>query len=102
MPQGIQESKGDLQIPQHLTETPIIIEFNYLRSNHSKVIKDQEEAKKDLERELLSHHQLKLQVEQQKIVNDGLQLQIESLQATKIQLQSESSAFGEPELHYCL
>uniref|UniRef100_UPI003AB0D1DD uncharacterized protein n=1 Tax=Centroberyx gerrardi TaxID=166262 RepID=UPI003AB0D1DD len=92
-------SEGYLQIP-HSAAEPFAIELNYLRSNHSNLIKAKEEAQKALEMELTGHLQLKLQVEHQKTLNDGLQSQIETLQAERTALQSNKSAFGETELYY--
>ncbi|XP_029900770.1 CD209 antigen-like [Myripristis murdjan] len=82
------------QIP-HEIATPLILELNHLRSNHSSLIKAKEDAHKALESELSSHMELKQQVERQSTVNDGLQLHIEELKAKKTYLLSNKSALGE-------
>ncbi|XP_056250248.1 CD209 antigen-like protein E [Seriola aureovittata] len=83
--------QGSLQV-SHSAATQLIDELNYLRSNHSDVIEAEEEAKKELQREIKSHAQLKVQIQQLKTMNDGYQKQIEGLRAEKTTLQSNMSA----------
>nr|XP_020446664.1 CD209 antigen-like protein E isoform X2 [Monopterus albus] len=90
-PQGA-KIKDSLQV-SHSAATQLISELNNLRSNHSDVIKAEEEAKKDLERALQNHTLLKMQVEQHETLNDGYQRQIETLRTEKKNLQSNISAF---------
>ncbi|KAM7375777.1 hypothetical protein PAMP_005549 [Pampus punctatissimus] len=83
--------EGSLSI-SHSAVTQLINELKYLQSNHSDVIKIEEEAKKQLETTLKNHAQLKKLVEQQKIINDGYQRQIEVLRTEKTKLQTNISA----------
>ncbi|GAA6213656.1 CD209 antigen-like protein B isoform X1 [Lates japonicus] len=83
---------SSLQVP-HSAATQLIIELNYLRSNHSDVIEAAEQAKKALEREVKNHAQLKVIIQQHRTINDDYQRQIEPLQAEKSILQSDISAF---------
>ncbi|XP_023273002.1 CD209 antigen-like protein E isoform X1 [Seriola lalandi dorsalis] len=83
--------QGSLQV-SHSAATQLIDELNYLRSNHSDVIEAEEEAKKELQREIKSHAQLKVQIQQLKTMNNGYQKQIEGLRAEKTTLQSNISA----------
>uniref|UniRef100_A0A4W6EXA6 C-type lectin domain-containing protein n=1 Tax=Lates calcarifer TaxID=8187 RepID=A0A4W6EXA6_LATCA len=77
----------------HSAATQLIIELNYLRSNHSDVIESAEQAKKALEREVKNHAELKARIKQHRTINDGYQRNIEALQAEKSLLQSDISAF---------
>ncbi|XP_044231950.1 CD209 antigen-like protein B [Thunnus albacares] len=83
--------EASLQVP-HSAATELINELNYLSSNHSNVIEAEEEAKKALEAAIKNHEQLKLQIEQQKTINDGYQRQMEALRTEKTNLQTNISA----------
>ncbi|XP_022606975.1 CD209 antigen-like protein E isoform X2 [Seriola dumerili] len=88
---GAKVKQGSPQV-SHSAATQLIDELNYLRSNHSDVIEAEEEAKKELQREIKNHAQLKVQIQQLKTVNNGYQRQIEGLRAEKTALQSNMSA----------
>ena len=98
---GAKVKEASLQV-SHSAATQLINELNYLRSNHSDVIEAEEEAKKALEAALKNHTQLKVQIEQQKTINDGYQRQMEALHTEKTNLQTNISALGEAELYYSL
>ncbi|XP_039993330.1 uncharacterized protein LOC120795454 [Xiphias gladius] len=83
--------EGSVQV-SHSAATQLVNELDYLRNNHSDVIEAEEEAKKALERALKNHAKLKVQIEQQKTINDNYQRQIEGLRAEKTNLQSNISA----------
>ncbi|KAE8289850.1 C-type lectin domain family 4 member C Blood dendritic cell antigen 2 [Larimichthys crocea] len=83
--------EGSLHV-SHSNVTPLINELDYLRKNHSDVIKAVEEAKNELDRALKNHMQLKEKIEQQKTINDNYQKQIEELQTEKTNLKSNVSA----------
>lgn len=70
----------------------------------TEAIKAQEEAQQALEKELRSHQQLKLQLEQNKTLNDGIQRQLETLQFERATLQSNTSDIRERLLHnvFCI
>ncbi|XP_062296359.1 C-type lectin domain family 4 member M-like [Scomber scombrus] len=76
----------------HSAATQLINELNFLRSNHSDVIEAEEEAKKALEAALKNHTQLKVQIEQQKTINDDFQRQMDALRTEKTNLQTNISA----------
>ncbi|XP_040916000.1 CD209 antigen-like [Toxotes jaculatrix] len=91
---GINCSKvkeGSLHV-SHPAATQLINELNYLRSNNSDAMKAQEEAKQALQKALKNHAQLKVQIEQQKTINDGYHRQVEVLRAEKANLQANISA----------
>ncbi|XP_070698760.1 CD209 antigen-like protein 2 [Pempheris klunzingeri] len=83
--------EGSIQV-SHSAAAQLINELNFLRSNHSDVIKAKEEAKNTLDSAIKNHAQLKVQIEQQKTINENYQKQIEALQAEKSTLQSNISA----------
>ncbi|XP_038585553.1 uncharacterized protein LOC119910830 [Micropterus salmoides] len=83
--------EGSLQVT-HSAATKLINELNYLRSNHSDVIKAEEEAKNALERAIQNHAELKVKIEQHKTINDEYHRKIEALQTEKTILQSNISA----------
>ncbi|XP_042245010.1 C-type lectin domain family 4 member M-like [Thunnus maccoyii] len=83
--------EASLQVP-HSAATELINELNYLSSNYSDVIEAEKEAKKALEAANKNHEQLKLQIEQQKTINDGYQRQMEALRTEKTNLQTNISA----------
>ncbi|XP_053191391.1 C-type lectin domain family 4 member M-like [Scomber japonicus] len=83
--------EASLQAP-HSAATQLINELNFLRSNHSDVIEAEEEAKKALEAAIKNHAQLKVQIEQQKTINDDFQRQMEALSTEKTSLQTNISA----------
>ncbi|XP_029316577.1 CD209 antigen-like isoform X1 [Cottoperca gobio] len=80
--------EGSLQV-SHCAATQLINELNY---NHSDVIKAEEEAKNALQRALTNHAQIKVNIEQQKTINDNYQRQMQALQTQKTNLQSNISA----------
>ncbi|XP_018545474.1 C-type lectin domain family 4 member G [Lates calcarifer] len=69
----------------------LIIEVEQLRIIQSEAIKALKEAEQALKKELKIHQQLKLQLEKNKTVNDGLQRQIETLRMETETLLSNSS-----------
>ncbi|XP_040916002.1 C-type lectin domain family 4 member M-like isoform X2 [Toxotes jaculatrix] len=89
--QGAKVKEGSLN-NSHSAAAQLINELNYLRSNHSDAMKAEEEAKQALEKALENHAQLKVQIEQQKTINDGYQRQVEVLRAEKTNLQANISA----------
>lgn len=91
---GAKVKEGSLHV-SHSNVTPLINELDYLRKNHSDVIKAEEEAKNELDRALKNHTQLKEKIEQQKTINDNYQKQIEELQTEKTNLKSNVSALGQ-------
>ena len=98
---GAKVREGSLHV-SHSVAKQLMDELNFLRSNHSGVIEAEEEAKKALETALKNHTHLKVQIEQQKTINDGYQRQIEALLTEKTNLQANISALGEAELYYSL
>lgn len=73
---------------------PLIAEMNFLR-NQSGIVRAKLEAQGALVKEQASHAQLKLQVNQQKTLTDGLQAQIETLHTVKANLQTNKTTFEE-------
>lgn len=65
----------------------------------TEVIKAHEEAQQALKKELRNHEKLKLQLEQNKTLNDGLQRKFETLQLERATLQSDISDIRERPLH---
>lgn len=78
----------------HSAASHLITELTILRSNHSDVIEAEEEAKRALETAIKKHAELKEQIKQQKIINEGYQKQIIDLRSEKTKLQSNISALG--------
>lgn len=78
----------------------LIIEVEQLRIIQSEAIKALKEAEQALKKELKIHQQLKLQLEKNKTVNDGLQRQIETLRMETETLLSNSSIARER--GYCI
>ncbi|KAM7402958.1 hypothetical protein PAMA_003741 [Pampus argenteus] len=87
----VKVKEGSLHV-SHSAVAQLISELKYLQSNHSDVIQAEEEVKKQLETAIKNHAQLKVQIEQQKIINDGYQRQIEALHTEKTKLQTNISA----------
>ncbi|XP_031134635.2 CD209 antigen-like protein B isoform X1 [Sander lucioperca] len=81
--------------PHQITAQALIIEVKQLHIMQTEAIKAQEEAQQALEKELRSHQQLKLQLEQNKTLNDGIQRQLETLQFERATLQSNTSDIRE-------
>uniref|UniRef100_A0A3Q4GFI1 C-type lectin domain-containing protein n=1 Tax=Neolamprologus brichardi TaxID=32507 RepID=A0A3Q4GFI1_NEOBR len=75
--------------------TQLFSELDYLRGNHSDVIKAEEEAKKALESAINNHKEVKVKIEQLKTVNDGYEKQMGALRIEKTNLKSNISALGE-------
>lgn len=82
--------------PQPIKAQTLIMEVRQLQLKHSEAIEAQAEAQQALDQELRSHQQLKLQLEQNKTLCDGLQTHLEALQAERAALQSNSSDLCEP------
>ncbi|KAF1374928.1 hypothetical protein PFLUV_G00234130 [Perca fluviatilis] len=76
--------------PHQIPAQALIIEVKQLHIMQTEAIKSQKEAQQALEKELRSHQQLKLQLEQNKTLNDGIQRQVETLQFEKATLQSDT------------
>ncbi|XP_029981889.1 uncharacterized protein LOC115413285 isoform X3 [Sphaeramia orbicularis] len=79
----------------HTAASELISKLKYLRSSHSDMIEAEEEAKKQLEKVLSDHANLKMQLEHQKEINDGCQKGIEDLHTEQALLQSNLSALGQ-------
>ncbi|KAF7670236.1 hypothetical protein LDENG_00043230 [Lucifuga dentata] len=82
--------ENSLQAFSHAS--PLITELNNLRSNHSDVIQDEQEAQEALEREIKNHKDMKQQIEQKRSSNNGIFIQIDALRAVKTELQSNKTA----------
>lgn len=61
------------------------------------MIEAEKQAMRALANAIKGHTQLKEQIEQQKIINDGYQKQVEALQVEKTHLQANISALGQTE-----
>lgn len=79
---------GEISAPDEAAQI-LILEYKTLSEMKNEIIKSQDEAVKELNRELKSYEKMKLQVEQNLTLCDQLQRQIESLHVTKATLQSE-------------
>ncbi|XP_028252058.1 hepatic lectin-like isoform X2 [Parambassis ranga] len=82
--------EGSVQA-SHSAAAQLLTELNDLRSNHSDVIKAEEEAKKELDMEIKNQAQLKAKIEQLKTANKDYQGQIQALRTEKDNLQSNIS-----------
>ncbi|XP_076017689.1 uncharacterized protein LOC143009556 [Genypterus blacodes] len=71
--------------------TPFLVEFSYLRTNLSGVIQARDEAQRTLQEEIKKRVKIEQQTEQQKVVNDGLHLQIEVLRLGRTKLRSNKT-----------
>lgn len=90
---------SELSVPHLITAQALIIEMKQLQIIQSKAIKDQEEAQQALKNSHRIHQQLKLQLEQNMTLSDGLQRQLETLQLERAVLMSDSSHIRERLLH---
>lgn len=81
--------------PHQITIQALIIEVKQLQIMHTEAIKAENEAKQALEKELRSHQQLKLLLEQNKTLTDGIQRQLETLEVQRATLKSNSSDIWE-------
>ncbi|XP_042357379.1 CD209 antigen-like protein 2 [Plectropomus leopardus] len=81
--------------PQQITAQALFAEVKQLQIMQTEVTKAQEEAQQALEKELRSHHQLKLQLEKNKTVSDSFQQQLEKLHVEKATLKSSTSDIRE-------
>ncbi|XP_039992792.1 CD209 antigen-like protein C [Xiphias gladius] len=81
--------------PDPITTQALIIEVKQLQISQSETIKAQKETTEELEKELRSHQQFKLQLEQNKTLSDSLQRQLEALQVEKATLLSRTSVIRE-------
>lgn len=88
--------------PDPITTQALIIEVKQLQISQSETIKAQKETTQELEKELRSHQQFKLQLEQNKTLSDSLQRQLEALQVEKATLLSRTSVIRERLLHKSL
>ncbi|CAL8286535.1 unnamed protein product [Lota lota] len=86
---GSKNKEAYLQPLQSSEHIPYILELNYLRENHSDVIKATKEAEMALKLEVSKHDVIKQQAEKQKGLNDGLQSQIERARAEKNKLLTD-------------
>ncbi|XP_008398468.1 C-type lectin domain family 4 member E-like [Poecilia reticulata] len=88
------QAKQASLLVSHSAASEVIGEVTFLRSNHSDVIGAEKHATRALANAIKNHTQLKEQIEQQKIINDGFQKQVEALQVEKTNLQANISALG--------
>ncbi|KAJ3613035.1 hypothetical protein NHX12_019291 [Muraenolepis orangiensis] len=86
LPLGSKSKEEYLQPLQNTEHVPYILELNYLRENHSEVIKATGEAEKALEGETVKNEELRQRSEEQKFLNDNLQGQVESGRTEKTKL----------------
>ncbi|XP_069391831.1 C-type lectin domain family 4 member E-like [Paralichthys olivaceus] len=84
----------DLQVP-YSAVTPFIVELNYLKSNHSEMIRGRLEFQATLLRERAIQPHLVLAVKQKKTVIDVLQRQIETLETEKTHLKNNRTTLEE-------
>lgn len=91
---GAKANDASLQ-DSHRAATELIAELDFLHSNHSEVMEAEEEAKAALATEIQAHAQLKVQIKQQRTINEGYHRQIQTLLKEKSNLQSNVSALGE-------
>lgn len=96
---GARVKGGSIHVT-HSAATQLTSELDYLLSNHSDVIKAEEEANRTLENARKNHTQLQVKIEQQKTINEGYQRQIEALQKEKTSLQANVSSLGEQEFQF--
>ncbi|CAK6957072.1 CD209 antigen-like protein E isoform X2 [Scomber scombrus] len=75
----------------HITTEMLSTEVKQLQIMQSEANKAVEEVQKNVKKEMQSHQNLKLQIEQSKILSDDLQRQIETLQVEQAVLQASSS-----------
>ncbi|CAL8272588.1 unnamed protein product [Merluccius merluccius] len=97
---GSKSKEGYLQPLQNSEHVHYILELNYLRQNHSDVIKATVEAEKTLKIEAGKNEGIKQQLEKQKGFNDGLQSQIETVRAEKTKLLADKLNWDH--VHYIL
>ncbi len=90
---------SEITAPQLITAQALIMEVKQLQIMHTEASKALEEDQLALKKELGSHQQLKLQLEQNKTLSDGLQRQLETLQVERATLQSSTSDICERPLH---
>ncbi|XP_029316583.1 CD209 antigen-like isoform X1 [Cottoperca gobio] len=81
--------------PDQITAQVLIIEVKQLQIMLTEASKAQEEFQQALETELRSHQHLKLQLEQNKTIVDGVHRKIEALQVDQATLKSDSSDIRE-------
>ncbi|XP_034432959.1 asialoglycoprotein receptor 1-like [Hippoglossus hippoglossus] len=84
----------DLQAP-YSAAMPFIVELNYLRSNHSEMIRAKLESQAALVRERANQMHLVLQAKQQKIVVDVQQRHVETLETEKTNLKTNRTTLEE-------
>ncbi|KAF0044433.1 hypothetical protein F2P81_003591 [Scophthalmus maximus] len=97
---GIYCSTVDEESSPHQISAPaLILEQKELKILRSEVIKALKEYEQALEKELRSHEQLNLQMEQNKTLSDSLQTRLETLHVEKAILLSETSEISERRLH---
>ena len=84
-----------LQSSEHL---PYIVEFNYLRENHSEVVKATKEAERALRLEVSKHEEVKKQLEKQTSLNDDFQSQIDRARTEKEKKRGATRHMGEMEV----
>ncbi|XP_035467309.1 CD209 antigen-like isoform X2 [Scophthalmus maximus] len=93
---GIYCSTVDEESSPHQISAPaLILEQKELKILRSEVIKALKEYEQALEKELRSHEQLNLQMEQNKTLSDSLQTRLETLHVEKAILLSETSEIRE-------
>ncbi|XP_073339846.1 uncharacterized protein [Pagrus major] len=82
---------SEVSAPHQITVQALIVEVKQLQVMQTDAIKAQEEAQQALKKELMSHQQLKLQLEQNKTLSNNIQRQLETLHVEKATLQSDTS-----------
>ncbi|XP_059208611.1 C-type lectin domain family 12 member B-like [Centropristis striata] len=85
--------RGSSNKVSHPAPTHLISELEYLRSNYSDLIKAAEEANETLQRAIEHRAELKVQIEQQKTINDNYQRQTEALRTEKTNLKLNVSSY---------
>ncbi|XP_054653590.1 CD209 antigen-like protein E [Dunckerocampus dactyliophorus] len=76
----------------HPAAVQLMNELEYLLSNHSDVMKAEQEARKELQRATKNHAKLKVKIDKQRTINDCYQRQVESLRKERKHLQSNVTA----------
>ncbi|XP_053290721.1 CD209 antigen-like protein E isoform X1 [Pleuronectes platessa] len=92
---GIYCAKAKDLLAPHSAALPFTIELNYLRRDHSEMIRAKLESQAALVRERANQMHLMLQVKQQKIVMDVHQRNIETQEIQKANLKTNKTALEE-------
>ncbi|XP_051240762.1 C-type lectin domain family 4 member M-like isoform X3 [Dicentrarchus labrax] len=86
---------NQLPAPHQMTVQALFVEVKELQIMQTEAIKAQEEAQQALKKELMSHKELKLQLEQNKTASDGLQRQVEMLQLQRATVLADTAQIRE-------